>query len=87
MAALKIGYHIKYTDAFCKLNEAVNSCFSYNLGLDFEFKIRLFEKLYRKLGVSETLKAHVLFHDIPRFLASRDHGLGKYRFVTANITL
>ena len=34
--------------------------------------------LYRKLGVSEILKAHILFHDVPRFLATRDHGLGKY---------
>ena len=30
------------------------------------------------VGISEILKAHILFHDIPRFLASRDHGLGKY---------
>ena len=41
-------------------------------------KIRQFEILYKKLGISETLKAHILFDDIPRFLASRDHGLGKY---------
>ena len=30
------------------------------------------------MGISENLKAHVLFCDIPRFLASRDHGLGRY---------
>ena len=45
---------------------------------DYEVKIRQFEKLYRKLGISEILKAHVLFQDVPRFLSSLDHGLGKY---------
>ena len=61
-----------------KLYEVVKSCFSYKLAPDYELKICQFESLYRKLGISEILKAHVLFHDIPRFLASRDHGLGKY---------
>ena len=61
-----------------KLNEVVNACFSYKLDPDYELKIKQFEGMYRKLGISEILKAHVLFHDIPRFLASRDHGLGRY---------
>ena len=56
----------------------MKACFSYQLDPDYELKIRQFESLYRKLGISEILKAHVLFHDIPRFLASRDHGLGIY---------
>ena len=68
-------------DAFCKFNEVVKSCFSYQLNHDFKVKIRQFETLYRKLGISQTLKAHVLFDDIPRFLAPRDHGLGKYRLL------
>ena len=34
--------------------------------------------MYRKLGISENLKAHVLFDDVPRFLDARDHGLGRY---------
>ena len=56
----------------------VESCFSYELKPDYELKIRQFEKLYLKLNISETLKAHILFHDVPRFLKSRDHGLGLY---------
>ena len=56
----------------------MKSCFSYNLDPNSELKIKQFENLYRKLGISETLKAHVLFQDIPRFLEYRDHGLGKY---------
>ena len=56
----------------------MKSCFSYNLDPDYEIKICQFEKAYRKLGISENLKAHVLFQDVPRFLASRDHGLGRY---------
>ena len=65
-------------DALQQLYEVVKSCFSYKLEPDYEVKIQQCENLYRKLGISEILKAHVLFHDIPRFLASRDHGLGKY---------
>ena len=60
------------------MNEVVNSCFSYKLKPDYALKIKQFETLYRKLGISEILKAHILFHDVPRFLATRDHGLGKY---------
>ena len=71
----------QFIDAFRKLNEVVDSCFSSKLLPDYEIKIKQFENLYRKLGISETLKAHVLFHDIPRFLATRDHGLGVYRFI------
>ena len=56
----------------------IDSCFSYKLAPDYAVKIKQFEKLYRKLGISEILKAHVLFQDVPRFLATRDHGLGVY---------
>ena len=73
-----ISYCSQFVDALRKLNEVIKSCFSYKLEPNYELKIRQFENLYRKLGISETLKAHVLFHDIPRFLSSRDHGLGKY---------
>ena len=68
----------KFVEAFQKFNEVVHACFSYNLDPNYEIKIKQFEKVYRTLGISETLKAHILFHDIPRFLASRDHGLGRY---------
>ena len=34
--------------------------------------------MYRNIGISEILKAHVLFDDVPRFLATKDHGLGRY---------
>ena len=65
-------------EAFTKFKEVVKSCFSNKLEPDYELKIRQFEKRYRELGISEILKAHVLFHDVPRFLATRDHGLGRY---------
>ena len=61
-----------------KFNVVVKSCFSYELEPDYKLKIKQFENAYRRLGISETLKAHILFHDIPRFLEYRDHGLGKY---------
>ena len=68
----------KLIDAFKKFYEVVKACFSERLDANFKVKISQFEKLYRNLGISENLKAHVLFDDIPRFLATRDHGLGRY---------
>ena len=68
----------KFVEAFQKFDDVVHACFSYKLDADYEIKINQFEKVYRELGISENLKAHVLFDDIPRFLASKDHGLGRY---------
>ena len=65
-------------EAFNKLDDVVHACFSTTLCPDYEIKITQFEEAYRNLGISENLKAHVLFQDVPRFLASRDHGLGRY---------
>ena len=82
--ASKGGYFVnliipfKFVDAFKKFKEVVKSCFSENLDPDYAVKIKQFETIYRTLGVSENLKAHILFCDVPRFLKSRDHGLGRY---------
>ena len=69
---------LQFVDAFKKFYDVVKACFSDSLDSDFKVKISQFEKLYRNLGISENLKAHILFDDIPRFLATRDHGLGRY---------
>ena len=71
-------------DAFNKLNEVIISCFSYELLPDYNQKIKELQSLYMKLGISETPKAHILFDDVPRFLASKDHGLGIYRLFPCN---
>ena len=68
----------KFVEAFQKFNDVVHACFSNNLDPDYVIKISQFEKVYRKLGISENLKAHILFDDIPRFLEFKDHGLGRY---------
>ena len=69
---------LQFVDAFKKFNDVVRACFSDSLDSDYAIKISQFQRVYRNLGISETLKAHVLFDDVPRFLATRDHGLGRY---------
>ena len=69
---------MQFVDAFENFNAVIEACFSNNINPNYEINIKQFEKAYRNLGISENLKAHVLFQDIPRFLSTRDHGLGRY---------
>jgi hypothetical protein len=68
----------KYVDAFEKFNNVVSDCFSHSLAQDYKVKIRQFEIVYRCLGISEIVKAHILFWHVPEFLDPKNHGLALY---------
>jgi hypothetical protein len=68
----------KFIEAFEKFGEVVHACFSHSLDRDFKIKIRQFENAYRKLGISETVKCHIVFTHLSQFLDPKDHGLALY---------
>ena len=68
----------KFADALNLLNEVRIHCFGQKLLPNYENKIKLFEKAYKKLNISVTPKAHALFQHCAEFCLEYGEGLGAF---------
>ena len=72
----QIGLANLYMKAFKELHTVVESCFGQTLDPAYSQHISAFMQTYRSLGISVTLKAHVLERHVVEFIT--EYGEGKY---------
>ena len=68
----------RFADVLNLLNEVRINCFGQTLHPDYDIIIKNFEKEYRKLGISVTVKAHVIFTHCIEFFNETNEGLGAH---------
>lgn len=67
---------LKYVKCYQNFGAVVDSCFSQELGTNFEQKILAFQKSYCDLNISITPKVHAVFFHILHFCRRTGKGLG-----------
>ena len=67
-----------YVDCLKLFSEVKKSCFGTILAPDYLQKIRDFEIAYRKLGISVTVKLHIIFFEVPLFIEKKKKALGHF---------